>query len=170
MPTSVPTTRYARTPDGVSIAYQVIGEGERDLVWVAGWLSHIEAAWEEPTLARFFDRLASIGRLILFDKRGTGMSDRVPASDLPNLDTRMSDLLTVCDAVGAAGAISALAAVLAIRDGLVPPTINYENADPECDLDYVPHVAREMPVNAAMVNGFGFGGQNASTIFRRFQG
>jgi 3-oxoacyl-[acyl-carrier-protein] synthase II len=68
--------------------------------------------------------------------------------------------------LGAAGAISALAAVLAIRDGLVPPTINYENADPECDLDYVPNVARRMPVNAAIVNGFGFGGQNAVAVFR----
>jgi 3-oxoacyl-[acyl-carrier-protein] synthase II len=69
--------------------------------------------------------------------------------------------------LGAAGAISAVACVLAIRDGVVPPTINLDHPDPECDLDYVPHVARRMPVRAAMVNGFGFGGQNASTIFRR---
>ena len=72
--------------------------------------------------------------------------------------------------LGAAGAISAIACVLAIRDGVVPPTINLENPDPDCDLDYVPNVARQMTVNAAMVNGFGFGGQNASTIFRRFAG
>ncbi len=70
--------------------------------------------------------------------------------------------------LGAAGAISALACVLAMRDGIVPPTINLDTPDPECDLDYVPNVARQMTVNAAMVNGFGFGGQNASTIFRRF--
>jgi 3-oxoacyl-[acyl-carrier-protein] synthase II len=72
--------------------------------------------------------------------------------------------------LGAAGAISAVACILAIRDGVVPPTINLEHPDPDCNLDYVPHVARHMPVHAAMVNGFGFGGQNASTIFRRFAG
>jgi 3-oxoacyl-[acyl-carrier-protein] synthase II len=72
--------------------------------------------------------------------------------------------------LGAAGAISAVACVLAIRDGVVPPTINLDYPDPDCDLDYVPHVARTTPVRAAMVNGFGFGGQNASTIFRRFDG
>jgi len=68
--------------------------------------------------------------------------------------------------LGAAGAISGVACVLAMRDSIVPPTINLEFPDPECDLDYVPNVAREMPVRIAMVNGFGFGGQNASTIFR----
>ena len=72
--------------------------------------------------------------------------------------------------LGAAGAISAVHCVLAIRDGIVPPTINLDAPDPECDLDYVPHVARQMPVRAAMVNGFGFGGQNASAIFRRYEG
>ncbi len=71
--------------------------------------------------------------------------------------------------LGAAGAISAIACTLAIRNGIVPPTINLETPDPECDLDYVPNVARELTVNAAMVNGFGFGGQNASAIFRRFE-
>jgi len=70
--------------------------------------------------------------------------------------------------LGAAGAVSALAAALAIRDGVVPPTINYDTPDPECDLDYVPNVARKMPVGAALVNGFGFGGQNAVAVFRRF--
>jgi pimeloyl-ACP methyl ester carboxylesterase len=93
-------TRYAKAPDGVSIAYQVVGDGPRDLVWVPGWVSHIEAAWEEPTLARFFERLASFSRLILFDKRGTGLSDRVAESDLPTLEMRVADVLTVCDAVG----------------------------------------------------------------------
>ena len=72
--------------------------------------------------------------------------------------------------LGAAGAISGLHCVLAIRDGVVPPTINLETPDPACDLDYVPNAARQMPVNAAMVNGFGFGGQNATAIFRRFEG
>ena len=72
--------------------------------------------------------------------------------------------------LGAAGAISAVHCILAIRDGIVPPTINLDIPDPDCDLDYVPHEARRMPVRAAMVNGFGFGGQNASAIFRRFEG
>jgi len=73
-------------------------------------------------------------------------------------------------ALGAAGAIAALAAVLAIRDGVIPPTINYETPDPECDLDYVPNVARQREVNAAMVNGFGFGGQNVAVIIRKYRG
>ncbi|MDQ2934729.1 MAG: beta-ketoacyl-ACP synthase II [Chloroflexota bacterium] len=70
--------------------------------------------------------------------------------------------------LGAAGAMSALAAVLAIRDGVIPPTINYEQLDPECDLDYVPNIAREQPVRVAIINGFGFGGQNAVAVFRRY--
>lgn len=72
--------------------------------------------------------------------------------------------------LGAAGAVSAISSVLAIRDGIVPPTINLDTPDPECDLNYVPNVAERRQVDAAMVNGFGFGGQNASTIFRRFEG
>jgi pimeloyl-ACP methyl ester carboxylesterase len=64
-------TRYARSGD-VHIAYQVVGEGPLDLVMIPGWLSHVEFAWEEPAIARFFRRLASFSRLILFDKRGTG--------------------------------------------------------------------------------------------------
>jgi 3-oxoacyl-[acyl-carrier-protein] synthase II len=69
--------------------------------------------------------------------------------------------------LGAAGAVSALACVLAIRDGIVPPTVNLDDPDPDCDLDYVPNVARALRVDAALANGFGFGGQNASAIFRR---
>jgi 3-oxoacyl-[acyl-carrier-protein] synthase II len=69
--------------------------------------------------------------------------------------------------LGAAGAVSALACILAIRDGVVPPTINLSDPDPECDLNYTPNVKREMSVNVAVANGFGFGGQNASAVFRR---
>ncbi|MEO6345305.1 MAG: beta-ketoacyl-[acyl-carrier-protein] synthase II, partial [Candidatus Limnocylindria bacterium] len=72
--------------------------------------------------------------------------------------------------LGAAGALSGLAAVLAIRDGMIPPTINYETPDPACDLDYVPNVARKAAVEVALVNGFGFGGQNAVTVFQRYLG
>lgn len=71
--------------------------------------------------------------------------------------------------LGGAGAVGAMASVLAISEGLVPPTINLENPDPACDLDYVPNTAREMPVRAAMTNGFGFGGQNGSVIFKRYE-
>jgi len=70
--------------------------------------------------------------------------------------------------LGAAGAVSALAAVMAIRDGIIPPTINYETPDPACDLDYVPNVARRRDVGAVIINGFGFGGQNAVAVFRRY--
>jgi 3-oxoacyl-[acyl-carrier-protein] synthase II len=71
--------------------------------------------------------------------------------------------------LGAAGALSAIAAIGAIRDGWVAPTINYREPDPECDLDYVPNAKREVAVRTAMINGFGFGGQNAVAIFRRFE-
>jgi class 3 adenylate cyclase len=79
---------------------------------VPGWVSHLEAAWEEPSLARFFARLASFSRLILFDKRGTGLSDRVREDQLPTLETRMDDLRSVCDAVG-----SERAALLGVSEG-----------------------------------------------------
>jgi 3-oxoacyl-[acyl-carrier-protein] synthase II len=71
--------------------------------------------------------------------------------------------------LGAAGAVAALAAIGSIRDGWIPPTINLQNPDPDCDLDYVPNVKRQVRVDTAMVNGFGFGGQNAVAIFRRFE-
>lgn len=71
--------------------------------------------------------------------------------------------------LGAAGAISAIAAVCSIRDGMIPPTINYQTADPACDLDYVPNTARKAPVRTAIINGFGFGGQNAVAVFRRYE-
>ncbi|HWH36441.1 MAG TPA: beta-ketoacyl-ACP synthase II [Candidatus Limnocylindrales bacterium] len=71
--------------------------------------------------------------------------------------------------IGAAGVVGAIAAVGAIREGIIPPTINLEHPDPECDLDYTPLVARQRRVETAMINGFGFGGQNAVAVFRRFQ-
>jgi class 3 adenylate cyclase len=94
-----PTTRYARSGT-VNIAYQVVGDGPRDLVYVGGWVTHLESGWDEPLLARFRRRLASFSRLILFDKRGTGMSDRVPDANLPTLEERMDDVRAVMDAVG----------------------------------------------------------------------
>ena len=71
--------------------------------------------------------------------------------------------------LGAAGAVEAIVCIRAITDGVIPPTINYEHPDPECDLDYVPNVARRRPVRTAMSNSFGFGGHNACVIFRRYE-
>jgi class 3 adenylate cyclase len=95
----VPTTRYAKSGD-VHIAYQVVGEGPVDLVLILGWFSHLEYQWEDPALARFLNRLASFSRLIVFDKRGTGLSDRVAESALPTLEQRMDDIRAVMDAAG----------------------------------------------------------------------
>ncbi len=94
-----PETMYARSGD-VNIAYQVIGDAPLDLVFVMGWVSHVEYFWREPRFARFLMRLASFSRLILFDKRGTGLSDRVPINQLPTLEQRMDDVRAVMDAVG----------------------------------------------------------------------
>lgn len=79
----VPETRYAKS-GSLHIAYQVTGDGPVDLVFVHGWISHIEHLWEEPSLARFLSRLASFSRLILLDKRGTGLSDPVPSTSYPH--------------------------------------------------------------------------------------
>lgn len=96
---ATPETRFAQA-GGVDIAYQVVGDGPIDLVWIPGWVSHCDLAWEIPELARFLDRLAGFSRLIVFDKRGTGLSDRVPA--VPTLEEKVEDLRAVLDAVGAA--------------------------------------------------------------------
>jgi class 3 adenylate cyclase len=94
-----PETRYAQS-GGVNIAYQVVGDGPLDVVYVPGWVSHVELGWEVPDLAHGFERLSSFSRLILFDKRGTGMSDAVPEHELPTLEQRMDDVRAVMDAVG----------------------------------------------------------------------
>ena len=94
-----PPVKYAQSGD-LSIAYQVFGDGPVDLVYVPGWVSHVELAWELPDLAAGFERLASFSRVILFDKRGTGMSDPVPPDELPTLEQRMEDVRAVMDAVG----------------------------------------------------------------------
>ena len=96
--TAVPVTHYAKSGD-VNIAYQVVGDGPSDLVYVPGFVSNIEVMWEDPGLAQFLRRLASFSRLIVFDKRGTGLSDPVPMEDLPTLEVRMDDLRAVMDAV-----------------------------------------------------------------------
>jgi pimeloyl-ACP methyl ester carboxylesterase len=104
----IPETRYAQS-DGVSIAYQTLGEGPIDLVVVPGWVSNLDLFWEQPAVEAFYRRLASFSRLILFDKRGTGLSDRV---ELPSLEVRMDDVRAVLDAVG-----SERAALLGYSEG-----------------------------------------------------
>ena len=92
-----PETRYTQSGD-VSIAYQVVGDKPLDLLVVPGFVSHLEQAWEDPSYARFLQRLASFSRLILLDKRGTGLSDRI--TGIPTLEQRMDDVRAVMDAVG----------------------------------------------------------------------
>ena len=101
---SPPTVRYARS-GAVNIAFQVIGSGPVDIVFVMGWVSHLEYFWREPTFDRFLRRLASMGRLILFDKRGTGLSDPVPLRELPTLDERLDDVRAVMEAAGSEHAV-----------------------------------------------------------------
>ena len=97
-----PETHYARSGE-VHIAYQVVGEGKLDLVWIPSVAHHVELSWENPPVARFLVRIAELGRLVVFDKRGTGMSDRV-SSDT-TLETRMDDIRAVMDAAGSERAV-----------------------------------------------------------------
>ena len=108
---SEPETRYVKSGDA-HIAYQVVGDGPADLIVVRGYISHLDVAWESPALAAFYRRLASFCRLILFDKRGTGLSDRVPEDRLPTLEQRMDDMRAVMEAVG-----SQRAALLGASEG-----------------------------------------------------
>jgi class 3 adenylate cyclase len=94
---ALPTTQYARSGD-LSIAYQVVGDGPIDLLFLPGWISQVEHSWEEPALARFFERLSSFSRLILFDRRGTGLSDTLTGP--PTAEDELEDALAVLDAVG----------------------------------------------------------------------
>ena len=107
--TPIAPVRYARSGD-VNIAYQVVGRGPIDLVFVMGWVSHLEYYWREPSFARFLHRLAGFSRLILFDKRGTGLSD--PVREMPTLEQRIDDVRAVLDAVG-----STRAALLGVSEG-----------------------------------------------------
>ncbi|MGH9002997.1 MAG: adenylate/guanylate cyclase domain-containing protein, partial [Acidimicrobiia bacterium] len=108
---TVPETRYARSGD-VHIAYQVVGDGPIDIVFVPGFVSNLDAWWQEPLAARFFTRLASFARVLLFDKRGTGLSDPVPLDQLPTLEQRMDDVRAVMDAAG-----SERAALIGLSEG-----------------------------------------------------
>ena len=106
---STPPTQYAKSGD-TSIAYQVVGDGPIDLVLVLGFATHLELQWESPPLARFFERISSFSRLIIFDKRGTGLSD--PVTEVPTLEQRIDDVRAVMDAAG-----SERAALVGISEG-----------------------------------------------------
>jgi class 3 adenylate cyclase len=106
-----PETRYARGKEG-AVAYQVLGDGPLDLVFIPGWVTNVEVIWEEPLLANFLRRLARFSRLLCFDKRGSGVSDSVPLALLPTLEQWMDDVRMVMDAAG-----SRQAALIGARDG-----------------------------------------------------
>ena len=122
MPATLPETKYARSGD-VHIAYQAFGEGELDIVIVPGFVSHIELIWEHAPAARYLEAIASFARVLMFDKRGTGLSDRVP--EPPTLEERMDDVRAVMDAAG-----SERAALLGISEG-VPMGILFAATYPE---------------------------------------
>ena len=105
---SAPEVRYA-DGSGVEIAYQVLGEGPPDVVWVAGAITHLGVLWEHPGYRRFCEQLASFSRLILFDKRGMGLSERVR---IATLEERMEDVRAVMDAAG-----SEQAALIGVSEG-----------------------------------------------------
>jgi pimeloyl-ACP methyl ester carboxylesterase len=119
---STPPTQYAKSGD-VSIAYQVVGDGPIDLVLVLGFATHIELQWESPVFARFFERLSSFSRLIIFDKRGTGLSD--PVAQVPTLEQRTDDVRAVMDAAG-----SERAALFGISEG-GPMSVLFAATHPE---------------------------------------
>ncbi len=96
----IPDIRYAKTPEGVHIAYQVVGDGPMDLVWPGPGYSSMHHMWRLPKMERFLNRLGSIARLIAFDPRGLGLSDPISASDAPTLESRMEDTLSVMEAAG----------------------------------------------------------------------
>jgi 3-oxoacyl-[acyl-carrier-protein] synthase II len=154
---------YALTEDAYHIAApEPSGEGAARAMGLAlsdGGLSPDEVDYIVPhgTGTPLNDAAETKACKLVFGQR----AHRVPISSNKSM---MGHLL------GAAGSISTVVAILAIRDGIVPPTINLEHPDPECDLDYVPNQARKVLVHTAMANAFGFGGQNATVVVRRLLG
>ena len=127
-----PPTHYAKSGD-TSIAYQVVGDGPIDVVLVLGFATHLELQWEGAPFARFCERLGNFSRLIIFDKRGTGLSD--PVTDVPTLETRIDDVRAVMDAVG-----SERAALLGVSEG-GPMSITFAATHPERVVALVLHGA-----------------------------
>jgi pimeloyl-ACP methyl ester carboxylesterase len=102
----IPDIRYAKTVDGIHIAYEVVGEGPVDLVYVPGWNTWVKLAWENPLDARFLESLASFSRLILLDRRGFGLSDSLSHDTTHSLEDQMYDISSVLDAVGSDEAVA----------------------------------------------------------------
>src|SRR3954463_6768619 len=119
---SAPPTQYATSGD-VSIAYQVVGDGPIDVVLVLGFATHLELQWESPPFAHFFERISSFSRLIIFDKRGTGLSD--PVTEAPTLEQRVDDVRAVMDAAG-----SERAALIGMSEG-GPMSVLFAATHPE---------------------------------------
>jgi class 3 adenylate cyclase len=156
-------TRFTRV-DGLDIAYQVVGPpAELDVMFIPSWISHLEVMWELPEFAYFLDRLAAMGRLILFDKRGTGLSDRVPGT--PTLEQRADDIAAVMDAAGSSKAAitawaegAAIAAMFAAShpdrvEALVLGMLPFRVTDGPRPL--IPDHALIQAVSAAVENGWG---------------
>ncbi len=131
----LPETRYPKS-GGVNIAYQVVGGGPLDLAYVMGWVSHLDYFWEEPSYERFLTRLTSFSRLILFDKRGTGLSDRVSDAELPTLEQRMDDVRAVMEAVG-----SERAALFGVSEAGPMSALFAASFSPACGADPSPTVS-----------------------------
>jgi pimeloyl-ACP methyl ester carboxylesterase len=118
-----PQTRYAHS-DGLDIAYQVVGDGPRDVLFVPGFVSHLDLQWADPAMAVFLGKLAAFSRLIIFDKRGTGLSD--PCFEVPTMEQRMDDMLAVMDAAG-----SSRATILGFSEG-GQTSICFTATHPDC--------------------------------------
>jgi class 3 adenylate cyclase len=119
-----PETRFVRTED-VHIAYQVLGDGPRTIVFASEWWLHLDAQWEDPAVARFLDRLTSFGRLVVFDRRGFGLSDPLPTAAPPTVEETMCDMLAVMNEASVQRA-----AVVAAGDA-APPALLMAAAHPE---------------------------------------
>src|SRR5205823_801563 len=122
---AIPETRYVKTPDGVHIAYQVVGDGPVDVVFASEWWFHLDAQWEDALVSRFLRRLASFSRLVVFDTRGFGLSDPLPSGEVPTLEKTAGDILAVMDAASVERA-----AVLAAGDG-TPASVLLAATHPE---------------------------------------
>ena len=120
-------TRFAKVGD-VHIAYQVVGEGSIDILFIDTWVHHVEAVWDFPEFARLLRRLASFGRLIHFDRRGTGLSDPVPLDALPDFDTQVEDVIAVLDAAG-----SERPAIVGSNDGTLVAMLLAATHPERCD-------------------------------------
>ncbi len=167
---------------------QAIGRGAKIYAEVVGYGSNIDAChitepdWENQAKciklalndagisASEIDYVNAHGTATVLNDRAETKAIKAALGEHARRVPVSSNKSMIGHLVGAAGAVEAVFTVLTIRDGIIPPTINYDTPDPECDLDYVPNVARTTEVNAALSNSFGFGGFNAVLIFKKFKG